>query len=204
MPVNITWSKWEDGRKAPSAVCSSCWTHWSAKEMRRIDELCQNPHRRKKIDDPAWAHLAITTAARKVSGVHALKIIRDNICTCFINVNKHAPTPLGIFLFLSPRSNAPQIGFDLDGSPGRREVSEPHRPTAGKFNAQSSQSYPVKYHFNRQGGKKHKLLLATSHFFDNIQAIRGLQAEWVTEWVTERVRRHKPPRGLRAAALETK
>lgn len=119
----------------------------SAKEMRRIDELCQNLQRSKKTDDPAWAHLAITTAVLKVSGIQAdeFKVIRDNICTCFVNMNKHEPTPRGIFLFLSPRSNVPQIEFDLDDSPGRREVSEPHRPTAGKFDVQSSQSYPVKY-----------------------------------------------------------
>lgn len=165
------------GRRTQGPIC--CLQQlldplWSAKEMRRINELCQNLQRSKKIDDPAWAHLAITTAASKVSGIHAdaLKIIRDNICTCSVNMNKHEPTSLGIFLFLSLRSNTPQIGFDLDDSPGRREVSEPQRPTAGKFNVQSSQSYPLKYHFNHQRGKKHKYLLATLHFFDNIQAIR--------------------------------
>lgn len=175
------------GRRTQGPIC--CLQQlldplWSAKEMRRIDELCQNPQRMKKIDDPAWAHLAIATAARKVSGIHALKIIRDNICTCFINVNKHAPTPLGIFFFLSPRSNTPQIEFDLDGSPGRRKVSEPHRPTAGKFNVQSSQSYPVKYHFNRQGGIKSTNICWQCRTFLTIYKLsEGYRwSEWLSEW----------------------
>lgn len=154
---------------------------WSAKEMRRIDELCQNLQRSKKTDDPAWAHLAITTAAWKVSGIHAdaLKIICSDICTCFINMNKHEPTPHGILLFLSLRSNAPKIGFDLDDSPGRREVSEPHRPTVGKFNAWPSQSYPVKYHFKKAQTSAGNVALFWQ--YSSYQRVTGAVSDWASE-----------------------
>lgn len=90
---------------------SSCWTHCGALEEPRGIRKNSPPKKKIKNKKISQTRLAIKTAAGRDSHT-AQKKRHATFALVSKNADKHADNPAWNFLFLSQRSNAPQIRFD--------------------------------------------------------------------------------------------